>query len=95
MNQGRWMGRSIGRFYPPTSQPNPAYWQTPNQCKVSFPASEEKKKFKNLLIQSYWVIWLLFSFIVALNTMQRVNSVPINILWFKNSKAIEKHISVF
>jgi len=65
MNQARKIGRSIGPFYSPAPQPNPAYWQAQNQSKASFPAACEKKKLRNLLIQSYWVIWLLFSFIVA------------------------------
>lgn len=61
------IGRPIGPLYSPAPQlqPNPAYWRAQNQCKASFPATGEKKKFRNLLIQSYWVIWLLLSFIVA------------------------------
>lgn len=65
MNQARRIGRPIGPFYSPVPQPHPAYWQAQNQGKASFPATDKKKKFRNLLIQSYWVIWLLFSFIVA------------------------------
>lgn len=52
-------------FYSPTPQPNPAYWQAQQHGLASFSATCKKKKTRNLLIQSYWVIWLLFSFIVA------------------------------
>lgn len=75
MHQAGGFGRTIGPLYSPTPQPNPLYWQTPqpgptywqaqNQCNASTPATGEKKKFRNLLIQSYWLIWLVFSFIVA------------------------------
>ena len=63
MNQTRGIGQSIGTFNSPARQPNPAYWQT--QHSIAPPVTNDKKKVKNLLIQSYWVIWLLFAFIVA------------------------------
>lgn len=49
-------------YYSPGRQANPLYCPK-QQDSAYFP--RDKKKLKNLIIQSYWVIWLLLSFIIA------------------------------
>jgi len=44
----------------------PTYWRPPSQCEAhNFNATCENKKLGIILVQSYWFIWLFFSFVLT------------------------------